>query len=329
MRYQLLIIRLLTLIALAVSTAQLADQLSGAGAFCSFDGACEAVTTSAYGRPLGIPLSAVGVAGFSVLFILTLLPSPRAFGLVRPLALVAGVVGLALLTIQIAVLGRLCPLCVVVDVCSVGLAITALLHRSEPDSPVRLRLIGWIAGGVGAVFIPTVWSLSEAPPPVPEQVKAYWRPGRVTVVELMDFDCSHCRDADLVFKAVLPHHDVDFVRIVAPMPMHENARPAGRAYHAAVLQGKGEEMAKALFAAPSRSAAKCRELAAGIGLDLAEYDRVLKEGSADVEFNATLAWADHLGKGLPVVWVQDRLIQGVPTPWGLDSELRHAKPFDK
>jgi uncharacterized membrane protein len=329
MRYQLLIIRLLALIALAVSTAQLADQLSGAGAFCSFDGACEAVTSSAFGQPLGIPLSAFGVVGFGVLFVLSLLPSPRAFGLVRPLALVAGVVGLALLAIQIAVLGRLCPLCVVVDVCSIGLAIAAMLHRAEPDSPVRLRLIGWVAGGVGAVFIPTLWSISEQPPPVPEQVKAHWQPGRVTIVEVMDFDCSHCRDADLVLKRVLPRHDVDFVRIVAPMAMHENARPAGRAYHAARLQGHGEEMAKALFAALTRTPAKCRELAAGLGLNLAEYDRVLKEGSADVEFNVTLAWAENLGTGLPVTWVQDRLVKGVPTDAALESELRRAKPLEK
>ena len=55
MRYQLFAIRSLALVALVVSAAQLADTLTAAGAFCPFEGDCEAVTTSAYGRPLGVP----------------------------------------------------------------------------------------------------------------------------------------------------------------------------------------------------------------------------------------------------------------------------------
>src|SRR5437870_12606011 len=80
MRYQLLAVRVLSLVAVAVSAAQLADSLTKAGTFCPFEGDCEAVTASAYGNPLGVPLPVVGVFGFATLFALTLTRG-RAVGL--------------------------------------------------------------------------------------------------------------------------------------------------------------------------------------------------------------------------------------------------------
>ncbi len=327
MRHQLLIIRILALVALAVSTAQLADRLSGAGAFCSFEGDCEAVTASAYGEPLGVPLPVVGVVGFAFLFALTLLPESRGFRLLRPLTVVAGVVGLGLLVVQLVVLRRVCPLCAVVDSSAIGLAVVVLLRRPVPTAPVRVRLVCWIVAGIAALFFPALWSLAELPPPVPDQVKAQWEPGRVTVVELTDFDCPACKRADAVFQQVLPHHDVRLVRLVVPMPKHENARPAGRAYVAALRQGKGEEMAAALFAADVRNAERCRELAAKIGLDLAEYDRTLDDYAVDAQFNATIDWSQKLGTGVPLIWVQDRLLPGVPSVAALENTIRRAKPY--
>ena len=103
MKYQYPILRVLTLLALAMSTALLADHLSGTGPFCGFEGPCEELAASEYGQVFGVPLSAIGTGWFSVFFVLTLIPSRWAvFGL-RVMAAATGLGGLALLVIQFAV----------------------------------------------------------------------------------------------------------------------------------------------------------------------------------------------------------------------------------
>jgi uncharacterized membrane protein/predicted DsbA family dithiol-disulfide isomerase len=326
MRHQLFVIRLLTLVALAVSAAQFADTLTAAGAFCSFEGDCEAVTTSAYGKPLGVPLPAIGLVGFGILFGLSLARG-SAFDLVRPLAVVAGLVGVALLVIQFAVLRRVCPLCLVVDACAVGLAVAVLVKKPEAVVPSRARLVGWVAAALGVVVVPLAWSVSELPPPTPAEVRAHWQPGTVTVVVVTDFDCPSCRQADAVLAEVLPRHPaVRLVRIPAPSPHHEQARPAARAYVAARHQGKGGEMAAALYAADSRAPKRCRELAAKLGLDMAEYDRVVATPGTDKELSANLEWAMQVGTGVPMIWVQRQRLRGVPTAAQLEAAIRRARP---
>jgi uncharacterized membrane protein/protein-disulfide isomerase len=326
MRHQLLLIRLLALVALAVSAAQFADSLTAAGAFCSFEGDCEAVTTSVYGNPLGVPLPAIGVIGFATLFALSL-SRGRAFDLVRPLAVVAGLVGVALLVIQFAVLRRVCPVCLVVDVCAVGLAVAVMVKKPEAAVPSRSGLVGWIAVALVAVIAPLAWSVSELPPPVPAEVMAHWRPGEVTVVVVTDFDCPSCQRADTVLKEVLARHPVRFVRIPTPLPFNPESRPAARAYLAAVRQGKGEEMAAALYESRSRSPKRCRELASQLGLNMAEYDRAVDSQETEIELNTNVAWATKAGTGVPLTWVQKQLLRGVPSAEALETALRRAKPF--
>ena len=82
-------------------------------------------------------------------------------------------------------------------------------------------------------------------------------------------------------------------------------RPAARAYLAAKVQGRGEAMAAALLAAAVRTPAECRRLAGSIGLNLVDYDRVVKDEATDAELDAAIAWAQGAGPGLPLIWVQD------------------------
>ena len=93
-------------------------------------------------------------------------------------------------------------------------------------------------------------------------MKGYWVEGKITLVDLTDFECPRCRqvEPDLETFRKKKGDQLHFVRLATPMPTHPNARPAARAYQAAVAQGKGEEMAAALFRAPSRAADECRRL---------------------------------------------------------------------
>lgn len=327
MRFRLLIVRILILVALGVSAAQLADHISGAGAFCEFGDTCEEVTTSDYGKPLGVPLPVFGVAGFGLLFALTLVPTRWAIRLVRWLGVLAGVIGLGLLLIQLTVLHKVCPLCLIIDSTSICLALAVAIGLPEPAAVSRLRLAGWIVAVVATVFIPVSWTAVIMPDPVPPEVQKQWVPGEVTVVEVTDFECPFCQKADAVLREVLSHHKLRFIRLVAPMPLHENGATAARAYFAAREQGKGEEMAALLYSADSRSAARCRELATKIGLDLKEYDRVINDPSTDTEHHANVTWVRGNSKhGLPLIWIQQTLVQGVPTPELLEEAIQKAKP---
>ncbi len=147
---------------------------------------------------------------------------------------------------------------------------------------------------------------------------------------MTDFECPFCRQADAVLREVLSHHqDVRFVRLLAPMPSHEFAMPAARAYMAAKKQGKSEEMAAALYAADSRKPAQCRELAAKLGLNLEEYDRTVDEPASSDEPRKTLTWVQSSRRGVPLIWIQNQLISGVPKPETLEDTIRKTKPFVK
>jgi predicted DsbA family dithiol-disulfide isomerase len=118
--------------------------------------------------------------------------------------------------------------------------------------------------------------------------------------------------------------EIHFVRVVAPMRSHQQARPAARAYLAAEKQGKGDPMAKALFAAISRDEEECRKLAQDLGLDMDQYDQVVKDPATDARLDETNAWAEATGKGVPLVWVRDQMIPGVPNRERLLSAYRRA-----
>src|SRR3954463_1455270 len=102
MKYQYPILRLLALLAVGVSTALLADHLSGTGAFCGFDDPCGEVAKSEYGQVFGMPLSAIGMGWFTAFFALTLIPNRRVAVGLRAFAIVTGLAGCVLLTIQFA-----------------------------------------------------------------------------------------------------------------------------------------------------------------------------------------------------------------------------------
>ena len=229
--------------------------------------------------------------------------------------------------IQFTILHKVCPLCLLVDSASIGIAVVAVWGLPEPAVLSRFRVLGWILVAAVTVLVPVFWTAVIMPDPVPTQVQAYWVVGEITVVEVTDFECPFCRQADLVVRDVLSHHKVRFVRLVSPMPLHENGVSAARAYIAARQLGKGDEMAAELYAADSRTPARCRELAEKLGLNLSDYDRLIKDPATDAEHHATVAWVKTNGRGLPMIWVQKQFIQGIPPPGVLEDALQKAKPL--
>ena len=238
----------------------------------------------------------------------------------------AALVGIALLVIQFAILQRVCPLCLLADVSALGMGVTAVSRRPESPRLSTVQIAIWIIALFAASCAPALVVLANINEPPPDQVREHWVEGQITIVEVTDFDCPHCQKADIVMKEVLPRHKVRLVRLVSPMPGHENAWPAARAYMAAKRQGKGDQMADALLAAQSRAPKECRKMAADLGLDLVKFDRDLDDPAAAVEIRATMEWAKSIGDGLPMIWVQDQYLPpGTPSAKDLEAAIRKAE----
>ena len=109
----------------------------------------------------------------------------------------------------------------------------------------------------------------------------------VTVVEFLDFQCPACATASQAVAELKAEYGDRVAIVVRNFPLtniHPHAVDAALAFEAAAAQGATVEMYEALFAtqaqwspATSSQAATFRGLANELGLDMAEYDRVVAE----------------------------------------------------
>jgi uncharacterized membrane protein/protein-disulfide isomerase len=322
--------RLAALLGLALSVALLIDTLGPTSRLCGFDSGCGQVQTSAFAHVLGVPLPLIGAAGFAAVFALTLVTGRRAALALGVLVGAAGAAGLALLALQVFVIGQLCPYCVAVDVLAVVAAASHLgwnrLRAAPTPDPSRRW---WLAGAAVAVALPLAWGLVEAPTGAPAEVTAHWQPGKVNVVEVADFRCPHCRRMHrLLHEVVRGQEDrVHLVLVTVPMPSHPETRPAVLAHRCAAAQGRGREMADALFDADDITPEACARRAAALGLSPATFRACVDDPALDRRVDADLAWLRQASPhGLPAVWVQDQLLSGEQSADELRAALSRARP---
>jgi uncharacterized membrane protein len=328
-------VRLLALVGLAVSAALLVNHVRPNPRLCGFANDCEEVLTSPFSRPLGVPLPLVGVVVFGTLLGVSLFPGSRAGPLLRPLALAVGIGGLVLLLVQGLVLQRFCRFCAVVDLSAVAAGVVQLVWGGGAGATVPGRSRAWwlagagLAAGLGAGLGAAGGPAGDDDQPPPPQVIALWVPGKVNVVEVADFECPHCRRMHAVVSRFVDEEGdhVHFVRLTAPMPAHPQARAASRAYLCGAAQGRDDEMAEALFRAPDLGPEACERIAAALKLSLPEYRTCAADPATDARLDADLAWVKAATpRGLPVVWVQGRKLQGVQPIKALREAARAAGP---
>ncbi len=108
---------------------------TGGTLVCS-TGGCETVQSSEYAEVLGLPVAALGLAGFLGLVVASLAEGERARLAQASLALTAFFFGAYLLYLQVAVIDAVCQWCLATDVLSTALAALALL-RLAVTSPAR------------------------------------------------------------------------------------------------------------------------------------------------------------------------------------------------
>ncbi|HEX9297400.1 MAG TPA: thioredoxin domain-containing protein, partial [Polyangiaceae bacterium] len=163
-------------------------------------------------------------------------------------------------------------------------------------------------------LLPAIWAVLQPSPPVPPEIASLWAPGKLNVVEFVDFQCPFCRQQHPRLVEVLEDYRgrVHFVRLNMPLASHSQARHAARAYCCAEDQGKGPEMADALFAAESLTPEACEKLAASLGLVMPSYRTCVVSPSTDARIDEQIRIVRSAGlAGLPTLWIGDKLLIGL------------------
>lgn len=320
-------LRAISLVAIIACAAMIVDDVAAAPAFCGFRAGCDEVLHSAYGRPFGIPLSLIGLAAFGVFFGLTLFPQSSGGRFIGGLALAAGVCGLLLVALQVFVLRRTCPLCLIVDAAAILLAAVALVAPAKHSQLWTPRRAPWVSAAVAAVVLPPLWVFLKPMPDVPAQVRALWRADAINVVEITDMACPYCRQTHAAIEPFRERHaaEIHFARVVAPLPQHKRSRAAAKTYLFAKQQGQGDAILHQMFASENHSAAALRRLVVDAGLDTDEHERAQTDPALDAELDATLHWVLNTPGGLPQIWVDRILLVGVQTEESLSAALSRAK----
>jgi uncharacterized membrane protein/predicted DsbA family dithiol-disulfide isomerase len=332
---RLIVIRSTSLAALALSAALLTAYLRPHALLCGYDFDCAEIWSSRYGNVFGIPLPIFGVLLFAAIFACSLSTRPGRPWLLRSLALGGCVGGLGLIVIQFFVLHRICPLCLLVDSCAVVLACAAFAWR--PDACGMRSRRGrslWMAAPIVALVLGAAlgtagsWSPAEENLPLPPQIAALHVSGKVVLVEVVDFQCPHCRYMHDVLKGLIREEGerLRLVRVVAPMAKHPQARDAARAYLCAEAQGKGAEMVELLFHAADLTPEGCESLAVALGISPEKYRAGVASAEVERRIEANLAWVmPACPQGLPCLWVQDQRLQGVQSRAALRDAIAAAE----
>jgi uncharacterized membrane protein len=131
---------ILALVGAGIAAYLLHVRSSGGTLLCA-TGGCETVQGSRYAEVAGLPVAALGLAGFTALFALALLPGEPARLANAVVALGALGFGAYLLVLQVAVIGAICQWCVATDLVTTALAALAVL-RLRPEGRPRGTLRG-------------------------------------------------------------------------------------------------------------------------------------------------------------------------------------------
>jgi protein-disulfide isomerase len=303
---------------LAASAALLVDTLRPVPLFCAEGDSCDIVRHTVFAAPLGVPLPWFGLAGFLAIACTALVPVRKARVAAVVLASVAALVGMLLLTVQV-MFGHFCPYCCVADASALFALAAASWDVTRPSvaapAPRWIRITGGAMVGL-SVGAPLAAGLI-VPNTVPEAIAAEMAgaPGKLTVVDFVDFECPYCRMTQEELQPVLDAHKdrLHVVRRQVPLKSHAHAHDAARAACCAEQLGKGEAMADALFATPVENLTPegCEQLAQKLGISLDAYRSCVVDPATDAriekdrdEFKATG------GRALPTIWIGRRQLVG-------------------
>ena len=193
---------------LAISAYLLVLDIFAATTFCLTEYVCGTVRGSAYGRILGVPVAAVGVAFFGAALGLSLTRTAWRDRVLEILA-AAGAGGAAVfVTLQLAVIHAVCPSCLAAEAAAFALAFLVL-----KDSP-RPHLIDAAVAGVLAAAVLSIIYVGTPPRPATSAYATGLARHLAASGAVMygAYWCPHCREQKALFGSaaiLLPYVECD------------------------------------------------------------------------------------------------------------------------
>jgi protein-disulfide isomerase len=232
-----------------------------------------------------------------------------------------------LLFIQFSV-STFCTYCMTVDFWTIVLLSVVLMRvRTEADSD-SWRASAWVTGvfalSASIPLLANVLIRPHVPDLINEEMKKTPH-GQVTIVDFVDFECPYCRQTAADFAPTLAKYrgKFRFVRKEMPLTMHTHALAAAHAEWCAESMGQGDAMADKLMAAPVDDLTDdgCAAIAATLGLNEPTFRTCVSDPKTQQRIDADGAdfKAVH-GHGLPLIWINDQLVDGAQGP----DRLREA-----
>ncbi|HEY4223678.1 MAG TPA: thioredoxin domain-containing protein, partial [Myxococcota bacterium] len=315
-------------VGLAGSAALLVDGARTSSALCAADGGCAVVKQTAFAHVLGIPTSAIGLAGFALLAVLALVHQRRSRAALALCACAGAAVALLLLGVQ-ATIGHACPYCIAVDSSALVVAALAVARWRSPAFVASTPLSRALAAGVLVVAAigPAAFA-AFAPARVPAVIARAiddTPKAQVSVVDFVDFECPFCRQTHAAFAPVLAAHKdaLHIVRKQVPLTrIHPHALAAARAACCGELLGHGDDVADALMRAPVNELTEegCARIAAGAGVTDAAYRACIADPAVDARIASDSADFENAGgRGLPTLYVGREKIEGRRDTRALDD----------
>jgi len=177
------------------------------------------------------------------------------------------------------------------------------------------------------------------PPPGPKKVEIpSYSPrkgvknAKVTIVEFSDFQCPFCGRVIPTVNEILQKYpkDVGLAFVNQPLPFHENAKGAAKAFMAAQRQGKAWELHDKMFAnQQALTAGDLEKYAQEAGLNMGKFKKDLSDAALDKEIADDQALAGKVGaNGTPTFFINGREISGAQpfTAFStvIDEEIKKA-----
>lgn len=178
------------------------------------------------------------------------------------------------------------------------------------------------------LFVASALGCASTPLLIQGEIAATPR-GQATVVEFVDFQCPFCRKSHVMLAPLLAARKgrVRVVRKHVPLPMHVNAAPAARASVCADAQGRGDDMADALFRAPvfDIDEVGCAQIAERLGLDLARFSACVSDATTARRIEQDERDFDAVGgTGVPLLYVGTERLEGMQDADTLEKTLDRA-----
>jgi predicted DsbA family dithiol-disulfide isomerase/uncharacterized membrane protein len=317
----LLVVQVGALLALGVSAALSVDYFGIEAVYCGPDSGCDLAKALAHRWLYPLPVPLVGLFGFTTLLALSAFTWRRAVRrLLIATASVAGLSGLGLLGIQVWVLKRFCPGCVLVDLLAVVIAIAALLFGRTDDAarPRVSRLTPLVLAlyGCFAILIPGLWPHFRPEAPVPTPLLSLQSKTGQTLVEFVDLQCPHCVALYPTLEQLRREYgsSLEVRRFHVPTERHRLARKAALLLRCTSRPEDAERLERALFLTAPLTDKTLNEAATSLGFSQLSMERCWTDPNFERVLSEHRALFRRLGHlGLPTVFVGgERIVGAMP-----------------